>query len=361
MGVSIAWFDPPRAHPRLQHHALGIAFRHVLMPASGTYGYGEEFAGLYDLRWLGALVTKATTQTPRLGNGTPRVAETPSGMLNAIGLENPGVEVVVERILPTVAAYGVPIIVNVAGSDEDEYVEVVRALNASPHVRAIELNISCPNVKAGGMHFGADATAAARLTEKVKRESRVPVIVKLSPNVTDIVEVARAVERAGADALSLINTVVGMTIDIRLRRPHLWNTTGGLSGPAIRPIALSHVYRVYPHVSVPIIGVGGIAGAEDVIAFILAGAELVQIGTAHFVDPYVIPRIVHRLPELLDALGVEHIHELLGRAHPDEVLEAKQVKNGRRAVLSGPDQSADKAHAAEHAAVRAGERTRSWD
>ncbi|QZA33972.1 dihydroorotate dehydrogenase [Hydrogenibacillus sp. N12] len=322
-------FRPPERFPELEHVAFGLRFANVLMPASGTFGYGEEFAELYDLRWLGALVTKATTGGPRLGNGTPRVAETPSGMLNAIGLENPGVEAVVREVLPAARRHGVPIIVNVAGSTEEEYVAVVRALAASPDVAAIELNVSCPNVKAGGMEFGTDARTLFRLTEKVKAESRVPVIVKLSPNVTDIVALARAAEAGGADGLSLINTVVGLSIDVGRRRPLLWNTTGGLSGPAIRPIALRMVYVVYPHVSIPIIGVGGIETADDVLAFILAGAELVQVGTANFRDPYVLPRLAAALPERLRALGVRHIHDLLGAAHPPAVRDEKAE---RRAV-----------------------------
>lgn len=301
----------------LESRFFNILFRTPLMPASGTFGYGEEFARLYDLKLLGALVSKATTGTARLGNPVPRVAETPLGMLNAIGLENPGVDRVLTDELPRMATYGTPIIVNVAGSDEEEYVEVARKLNDSPHVAALELNISCPNVKEGGMLFGNDARMAEKLVRRVKDVTRYPLLVKLSPNVTDIVEIARAVEAAGADALTMINTVVGMRIDVVRRKPFLSNVTGGLSGPAIKPIALRQIYEVYPHVRIPIIGVGGIMHTDDVLEFFLSGASLVQVGTANFIDPYVLPRITEELPARLESLGVKHYRELIGGAHMD--------------------------------------------
>lgn len=299
----------------LESEFFNVLFRTPLMPASGTYGYGEEFARLYDLSLLGALVSKATTDAPRLGNTVPRVAETPLGMLNAIGLENPGVAWVIQHELPRMATYGVPIIVNVAGSDEEEYVKVAHRLNDSPHVAAIELNISCPNVKEGGMLFGNDVHMAEALVRRVKNVTRYPLIVKLSPNVTDIVTIARAVEAAGADALTMINTVVGMRIDVHRRKPILSNGTGGLSGPAIKPIAVRQIYEVYPHVRIPIIGVGGIMNVDDILEFLLAGASLVQIGTANFIDPYILPRLTEALPQRLKQLGIKHYRELIGGAH----------------------------------------------
>jgi len=289
-----------------------IKLKNPIMPASGCFGFGEEFAQLYELNQLGAVVVKATTLKPTWGNPTPRVAETPSGMLNAIGLQNPGLEVVCREKLPWLAEQHVPIIVNIAGETVADYVAVAERVSHQPGVVALELNISCPNVQKGGLAFGTSAVTAAELTRAVKAVSAVPVFVKLSPNVTDIVEIAQAVEAAGADGLSLINTLLGMAIDLRRRRPILANVTGGLSGPAIKPVALRMIHQVYRAVSLPIIGMGGISSAEDVLEFILAGASAVAIGTANFVDPLIMPRIITELPGLLTELGVNSIAELSG-------------------------------------------------
>ncbi|NLY56555.1 MAG: dihydroorotate dehydrogenase [Firmicutes bacterium] len=282
------------------------------MPASGCFGFGQEFAQLYDLKQLGAVVVKAVTLRPIWGNPTPRVAETPGGMLNAIGLQNPGLDVVCREKLPWLAEQDVPIIVNIAGETVADYVAVAETVSRQTGVIALELNISCPNVQKGGMAFGTSPETAAELTRAVKAVSSVPVFVKLSPNVTDIVEIAQAVEAAGADGLSLINTLLGLAIDLRKRRPILANVTGGLSGPAIKPVALRMIHQVYRAVALPIIGMGGISSAEDVLEFMLAGASAVAVGTANFVDPLIMPRIINQLPGLLAELGVNSISELIG-------------------------------------------------
>ena len=289
-----------------------LSLQNPVMPASGCFGYGQEFARLYDLSQLGAIVVKATTPQPTQGNPTPRVAETPAGMLNAIGLQNPGLEVVCQQLLPPLVPLGIPIIVNIAGANIADYIEVAQVVSQVPGVAALELNISCPNVKQGGLAFGADPDTAATVTREVKAVSAVPVFVKLSPNVTDIVAIATAVEAAGADGLSLINTLLGMAIDIRRRQPILGNIVGGLSGPAVKPVALRLVHQVYQAVSIPIIGMGGITCAEDVIEFMLAGARAIAVGTANFVDPYILPKIIADLPPLLTELGVSSITELIG-------------------------------------------------
>lgn len=289
-----------------------LSLQNPVMPASGCFGYGQEFARLYDLSQLGAIVVKATTPQPTQGNPTPRVAETPAGMLNAIGLQNPGLEVVCQQLLPPLVPLGIPIIVNIAGASIADYIEVAQVVSQVPGVAALELNISCPNVKQGGLAFGADPDTAATVTREVKAVSAVPVFVKLSPNVTDIVAIATAVEAAGADGLSLINTLLGMAIDIRRRQPILGNIVGGLSGPAVKPVALRLVHQVYQAVSIPIIGMGGITCAEDVIEFMLAGARAIAVGTANFVNPYILPKIIADLPPLLTELGVSSITELIG-------------------------------------------------
>lgn len=289
-----------------------IALQNPIMPASGCFGYGQEYAQLYDISRLGAVVVKATTPEPTRGNPTPRVAETPAGMLNAIGLQNPGLEVVCQEKLPWLAEKDVPIIVNIAGESVSDYVTVAEQISREPGVRALELNISCPNVAKGGLAFGTSPETAAQVTKAVKEVSQVPVFVKLSPNVTDIVEIALAVQDAGADGLSLINTLLGMAIDIKRRRPILANTTGGLSGPAVKPVALRLVHQVYRAVAIPIIGMGGISSAEDVIEFLLAGATAVAIGTANFRDPMIMPKIIDRLPQLLTELGAKSTQELVG-------------------------------------------------
>lgn len=284
------------------------------MPASGCFGFGREYSQFYDLSKLGAIMIKATTVEPRFGNPTPRVAETSSGMLNAIGLQNPGLEKVVSNELPWLSQYDVPIIANVAGSLEEDYIEVAAEISKASNVHALELNISCPNVKTGGIAFGTIPEVARQLTRRVKEVSEVPVYVKLSPNVTNIVEMAKAVEDGGADGLTMINTLVGMRLDLKTGKPILANRTGGLSGPAIKPVALRMIYEVSQAVNIPIIGMGGIESAEEVIEFFYAGASAVAVGTANFVDPFVCPTIIEELPSLLDTLGYEHISECRGRS-----------------------------------------------
>ncbi|WP_438448394.1 dihydroorotate dehydrogenase [Gorillibacterium sp. sgz5001074] len=300
------------SNPRLSVELPGLSLKNPVIPASGCFGFGKEFADYYDLSLLGAIAIKAATGEARYGNPTPRVAETPSGMLNAIGLQNPGVERILDKELPWLASYDVPIIANVAGSTVEEYVQVAQRISSAPNVKALELNISCPNVKCGGIAFGTDPEVAAELTRRVKEASSVPVYVKLSPNVTDIVAMARAVEAAGADGITMINTLLGMRIDWKTRKPVLANKTGGLSGPAVKPVAIRMIYQVSQAVRIPIIGMGGIMCAEDVIEFYLAGASAVMVGTANFADPYVCPAIIKELPEWLDRMKVDHITELTG-------------------------------------------------
>lgn len=292
----------------------GLSLKNPVMPASGCFGFGREYSGFYDLSVLGAIMIKATTVEPRFGNSTPRVAETSSGMLNAIGLQNPGLEKVISEELPWLAQYDVPIIANVAGSVEADYVTVAREISQAPNVHALELNISCPNVKTGGIAFGTIPEVARQLTRKVKEVSTVPVYVKLSPNVTNIVEMAKAVEAGGADGITMINTLVGMRLDLKTGKPILANRTGGLSGPAVKPVAIRMIYEVSQAVNLPIIGMGGISSAEDVIEFFYAGASAVAVGTANFVDPFVCPTIIEELPELLGQLGFGHISECTGRS-----------------------------------------------
>ena len=300
---------------RLALELPGLSLKNPIMPASGCFGFGKEYARLYDLSKLGAIMIKATTLETRLGNPTPRVAETASGMLNAIGLQNPGLEKVIAEELKWLEQYEVPIIANVAGTLTEDYVEVAKHISKSKNVKALELNISCPNVKCGGITFGTDAAVAAELTAAVKAVSEVPVYVKLSPNVTDIGEIARAVEAAGADGITMINTLIGMRLDTRTGKPVIANGTGGLSGPAVKPVALRMVYEVAKQVSIPIIGMGGITTVDDVIDFMSAGASAVAVGTANFVDPFVCPNIIEQLPEKLDWLGLNHVSELIGRSH----------------------------------------------
>lgn len=302
------------SNPRLAVRLPGLDLKNPVIPASGCFGFGREYADYYDLSLLGAIAIKAATGEARYGNPTPRVAETPSGMLNAIGLQNPGVEGILEHELAWLTGFDVPIIANVAGSTLEEYVHVAERISTAPNVKALELNISCPNVKCGGIAFGTDPQVAAELTRQVKAASKVPVYVKLSPNVTDIVTMARAVEEAGADGITMINTLLGMRIDWKTRKPVLANKTGGLSGPAIKPVAIRMTYQVSQAVSIPIIGMGGIMNAEDVIEFYLAGASAVMVGTANFTNPYVCPEIIGELPEWLDRLKVDSITELTGRS-----------------------------------------------
>ncbi|WP_251549093.1 dihydroorotate dehydrogenase [Neobacillus muris] len=292
----------------------GLELKNPVMPASGCFGFGKEYSQFYDLSVLGAIMIKAATVEPRFGNPTPRVAETSSGMLNAIGLQNPGMDKIIEDELPWLSQFDVPIIANVAGSSEEDYIVVAKEISKVSNVHALELNISCPNVKTGGIAFGTIPQVAKELTRKVKEASAVPVYVKLSPNVTNIVEMAKAVEAGGADGITMINTLVGMRLDLKTGQPILANRTGGLSGPAIKPVAIRMIYEVSQAVSLPIIGMGGIQSAEDVIEFFYAGASAVAVGTANFVDPLICPAIIHDLEELLDQLGYEHISECTGRS-----------------------------------------------
>lgn len=291
----------------------GLQLKNPIMPASGCFGFGREYSAFYDLSKLGAVMMKAATGSERPGNPTPRVAETACGMLNAIGLQNPGVEEIIATEVPFLAQYDLGIIANIAGSTVEEYGAVARAFNDTNHVHALELNISCPNVKEGGVQFGTDLTMAQRVTEKVKQASRLPVYVKLSPNVTDVVEMAKAVESAGADGLSMINTLTGMQIDLARRKPLIANQTGGLSGPSIKPIAIRMIYEVKQHVSIPIIGMGGVTNAEDVLEFLLAGANAVAVGTANFQNPFVCPEIIAALPDVLQKYGFHSVQEAVGK------------------------------------------------
>ncbi|WP_099363065.1 dihydroorotate dehydrogenase [Fredinandcohnia onubensis] len=299
---------------RLQVELPGLSLKNPIMPASGCFGFGKEYSKFYDLSTLGAIMIKATTVEPRFGNPTPRVAETSAGMLNAIGLQNPGLEKVMADELPWLDQFDVPIIANVAGSQIEDYVEVAREISKASNVHALELNISCPNVKTGGIAFGTIPEVAAELTKYVKEASSVPVYVKLSPNVSNIVEMAKAIEEAGADGLTMINTLIGMRIDLKTGNPILANKTGGLSGPAIKPVAIRMIHEVSQAVSIPIIGMGGVQSAEDVLEYFYAGASAVAVGTANFVDPYVCPTIIEDLPRLLDKYGFGHISECHGRS-----------------------------------------------
>jgi len=299
---------------RLRIQIPGLDLKNPIMPASGCFAFGIEYVELYDISKLGAIMIKAATKEARFGNPTPRVAETSSGMLNAIGLQNPGVDEIISNQLKKLEKYDVPIIANVAGSDIEDYVYVADKISKSPNVKALELNISCPNVKHGGIQFGTDPNVARNLTEKVKAVSSVPVYVKLSPNVTDIVAMAKAVEASGADGLTMINTLVGIVLNRKTGKPIIANTTGGLSGPAIKPVAIRMVYQVAQAVNIPIIGMGGVMDEWDVIDFISAGASAVAVGTANFTDPFVCPKIIDNLESALDELGVNHILDLKGRA-----------------------------------------------
>ena len=300
---------------RISIQLPGLDLKNPIIPASGCFGFGKEYGQLYDLSTLGAIMIKATTVEKRLGNPTPRVAETAAGMLNAIGLQNPGLEKVMSEELPWLERFDVPIIANVAGTVTEDYVEVAKRISTAPNVKALELNISCPNVKCGGITFGTDPKVAKELVEAVKAVSKVPVYVKLSPNVTDIVEIAKAVEAGGADGITMINTLIGMRLDERTGKPVIANGTGGLSGPAVKPVAIRMVYDVYKAVNIPIIGMGGVSSVQDVVDFMSAGASAVAVGTANFVDPFICPTIIEQLPGKLEELGVQKISDLIGRSH----------------------------------------------
>ncbi len=301
---------------RLSVSLCGIELSNPIIPASGTFGFGHEFAGFYDLNILGTFSMKGTTLSPRFGNPTPRIAEAPAGMLNAVGLQNPGVDAVIAEELPRLKeVFHKPVIANVSGFSVEEYTAVCARFDAEPQVGWLEVNISCPNVHGGGMSFGTDPGAAAEVTRAVKAVTKKPVIVKLSPNVTDIVSIAKACEDAGADGLSLINTLLSLRIDLKTRRPILANTTGGLSGPAIFPLALRMVWQVSQAVKIPVIGLGGVSSAEDAAEMLLAGATAVQVGAANLRDPFACPRIIQALPAVLDRMGAENIREIIGGAH----------------------------------------------
>ena len=290
----------------------GVTLKNPVMTGSGTFGSGMEYGEFVDLNRLGAVVTKGVANVPWPGNPTPRVAEVYGGMLNAIGLQNPGIDVFMERDIPFLKQYDTKIIVNVCGKTEEDYLEVVEKLGDEPAVAMLEINVSCPKVKEGAIAFGQKADALFHITERIKKKARQPIIMKLSPNVTDIAEMARAAEAAGADALSLINTLTGMKIDIHRRRFALANKTGGMSGPAIKPVAVRMVYQASHAVRIPVIGMGGIATAEDALEFILAGATAVSVGAMNFVDPYTTVKVIEGIEEYMRTYQVEDIVGLIG-------------------------------------------------
>ena len=301
---------------RLSVSLCNIELDNPVIPASGTFGYGKEFSSLYDLNMLGSLSFKGTTLCARDGNALPRIAETPCGMLNSVGLQNPGVDAVISDELPRLAkCFHKPIIANVSGFSVEEYAKACAQLDQVKQIGWLEVNISCPNVHGGGMSFGTSPEQAASVTKAGRAVTSKPVIMKLTPNVTDIAAIAKACEDAGADGLSLINTVSAMRIDLRTRRPILANITGGLSGPAVFPIALRAVWQVYNAVSIPIIGLGGISSAEDVIEMMLAGAVAVEVGAANLRDPMICPKIIKSLPETLDRYGIQNLKDIIGGAH----------------------------------------------
>ena len=296
----------------LSINLAGIPMKNPVMVASGTFGYGEEYAQHYDLNLLGALVVKSLTLAPRQGNPPPRTVETAAGMLNAIGLQNVGVDAFIKDKLPFLQKYKVPVIANIAGSTVEEYKSLAQRLEGVKGISGLEVNVSCPNVKKGGLAFGTSPEATAEVTAAVKKATRLPVIVKLTPNVTDIVSVARAAADGGADALSLINTLLGMAVDAKSRRPHLTYVTGGLSGPAVKPVALRMVWQVAQKVKIPIVGLGGIVSAEDAAEFLIAGATAVAVGTGNFLDPLAAPKVVEGLREYLAGQGMKSVKELIG-------------------------------------------------
>ena len=295
---------------------LGVELDNPLIPASGTFGYGKEFNELYDINCLGTFSFKGTTRNARYGNPTPRIAECAGGMLNAVGLQNPGVDHVIAHELPEMKEFfHKPVMANISGFSLDEYIEVCSKLDKCDQVGWLEVNISCPNVHGGGMSFGTDPKMAAEVTREVKKVTTKPVIMKLSPNVTDICAIARACEEAGADAVSLINTLMSMRINLRTRKPLLANKTGGMSGSAIFPLAVRMVYQVYEAVKIPIIGMGGVSSAEDVTEMMLAGATAVEIGAANLVNPYICRDIINDLPTVMEKYRIENLTDIIGGAH----------------------------------------------
>ncbi len=292
----------------------GLDLKNPVMPASGCFGFGREFSELWDLNCLGSIMIKAVTKEPRRGNNMPRLAETPHGMLNAIGLMNPGIGHVEEE-LNWLAGFDLPIISNIAGNTEDEYLYVAERIGRLPNVGALEINISCPNVKEGGIAFGQDPETARRLTSRIRSVTDKPVYMKLSPNVTDIKVMAKAVEEGGAHGITMINTLTGMRLDLKTGRPVLANGTGGLSGPCLKPIAIRMIHEVYRTVKIPIIGMGGITSAQDVLEFLYAGASAVAIGTQNFINPYACPEIIGELPLVLEQYGFSSVKEAVGYSH----------------------------------------------
>jgi dihydroorotate dehydrogenase (NAD+) catalytic subunit len=301
---------------RLKVNLCGITLDNPIIPASGTFGFGYEFAELYDINVLGTFSFKGTTKDPRFGNPTPRIAECPMGMINAVGLQNPGVEKVISHELPLLKqCFNKKVMANVSGFSVEDYAYTCQKLNSQDQIGWFEVNISCPNVHGGGLAFGTSAKNAAEVTKAVKKVTDKPVFIKLSPNVTDIAEIAKACEDAGADGLSLINTLLGMRIDLNRKKPILANKMGGFSGPAIKPVALRMVYQVYEAVKIPIIGMGGIQSAEDVLEMMLAGATAVQVGAANLVNPFACRDIINSLPKTMEKYGINNLKDIIGGAH----------------------------------------------
>lgn len=296
---------------RLAVKLPGLDLKNPIMPASGTFGFGELYLDQYDYTVLGAIIIKSTTIDARKGNANPRYHHLENGVLNAVGLKNPGVDVIVAEKLPLLAKFETPVIASVAGTTIEEYIEVTKKLCQSPTVHALEINVSCPNVKEGGLTFGSKPESVYDITKAVKAVSTVPVYIKLTPNVTNIVEIAQAAEKGGADGISMINTLLGMSIDVETKRPILANKTGGLSGPAVKPIAIRMVYQVSRAVSIPIIGMGGISTVDDVLEMFMAGASAVAIGTANYANPMICKELIEALPKRMDELGIESIESLM--------------------------------------------------
>ncbi len=294
----------------------GITLDNPVIPASGTFGFGYEFAELYDINMLGTFSFKGTTKEPRFGNPTPRIAECKSGMINSVGLQNPGVEAVIENELPKLKKrFSKPVMANISGFSIDEYVYCCEKIDKEEQVGWLEVNVSCPNVHGGGMSFGISAESAAKVTKAVKAVTTKPVFIKLSPNVTDITEIALACEEAGADGISMINTLLGMRIDLKTKRPVIANKMGGFSGAAIMPVALRMVYQVFEKINIPIIGMGGISSADDVIEMMLAGATAVEVGAANLVDPFACKTIIEDLPKVMEKYGIKNLKDIIGGAH----------------------------------------------
>ena len=294
----------------------GVELSNPIIPASGTFGFGYEFARLYDINVLGSLSFKGTTKDPRFGHPPPRIAECKSGMLNSVGLQNPGVDKVISEELPKLkACFNKPVMANVSGFSVEDYVYTVEKLDSESQIGWFEINISCPNVHGGGLAFGTSAENAAAVTKAVKKVTKKPVIIKLSPNVTDITEIAKACEAEGADGISLINTLLGMKIDLKTKKPVLANKAGGFSGPAIKPVAVRMIYQVYDAVKIPIVGMGGVATAEDVIELMLAGATAVEVGAANLVEPFACKNIIEDLPKVMEKYKINSLNEIIGGAH----------------------------------------------